>query len=134
MNTLPPGAELGFEYQAYDGATDLYVAMVVKNITTGTPVLVSQIIMEHDEGGNYIGFFEPTEDNQYSIRKAVFTTDDYDVEDTSRPCGSETFICKDLSTGGSSSGGAEFIKMKVCENQSVKMYVKDDSIKMKVGC
>lgn len=123
MNTLPPVANLTFEYQSYDATlTGLFVRMTVKDTTAGSggEVLVGHYPMLHVGGGQYLGYFTPVVNKQYSIRKAVYTDGTYTTEDFDKPCGSESFICKDLSTGGGGGGGTS------SENDSIFGVIDDD--------
>lgn len=134
---LTPGEPIPFEFAAATKEENLDVAMEVWEV--GSPdVLVDTIPMDHKSNGQYVAMFAPEDGKSYYINKCVYTDNSYTTLHDAYGQGSESFICKDLASGGSGGGGGscegEFVKMRVCLNQSVKMLVGQQSIKMKVGC
>jgi hypothetical protein len=75
------GTPIPYEYSAGDGATGLFIAMKIYNVTTGTPVLFgSAITMTHVFGGTYFGrvtFPANSTKQTYLVQKSVYTDATY---------------------------------------------------------
>jgi hypothetical protein len=88
MNRVDPGVALPFEV-TYD-TTNLFVAMLVYDVTSGSPVLADTIPMDHVINGVYVGIFTPAANKTYLIVKASFTDVTYSAFDSNRYPASES--------------------------------------------
>jgi hypothetical protein len=95
------GVPLPFEV-TYD-SDELFVAMQVYDVTSGTAVLVDTIGMENFSGYSYFGSFTPDENKSYAVNKGVYTDDTYTTRDFGYSQGSDSFR---TGSGGGGGGGS----------------------------
>lgn len=96
------GVPYGFNYTAFDHDESLFVAAQIYNVTTGTPVFLSQVPMFHVEQGSYNGVFTPADGQVYAIVMLVYTDGTYTTPDPDRSPGAESVQGVDMS--GSDTG------------------------------
>lgn len=87
-----PGQPVSFVYPTYDEATGLYVAANIYDVTTGTPVFLTQTAMS-DIGSNgiYAGEFTPVSDTSYLVIMGVYLDAGFTTIDTTRSPGAENY-------------------------------------------
>jgi len=90
MIPVRAGANLAFEYTAYDGVPTLSVAMQVYDTTGGSPAYVATVGMTHVVNGTYVGYFTPLAGKQYLLNKMVYTDGTYATPSSAYSAGSET--------------------------------------------
>lgn len=89
----PGSTNLGFNYVAFDQATNLHLGANLYDITTGTPVFVNQVVMAHVMAGAYFGSATGTEGKLYSLSKIVYTDSGLTSPDLTRGPGADVFQC-----------------------------------------
>jgi len=90
MQIAQAGVALPFEVTYYE--SDLFVGMVVLDVSTGTPVQVGDVIpMEIAADNTYFARFTPSNGKAYVVVKSVYTDDTYETIDTEYAAGSESF-------------------------------------------
>lgn len=90
------GTPFGFDYTAFDGDNALFIAGNVYDISTGSPVFLSQVPMVNSINGTYSGLYTGIAGKVYLIETSVYTDGTYTTIDTSRSPGSDTYQCQDL--------------------------------------
>lgn len=133
-NNLQP-VSTPFEYCEASHEENLDVAMQVFE-DDDTPV--ATIPMLHKVGGQYVGNFTPVLGKAYYVLKSVFTDNTYTTINNGYASGSESFTCCPTEVNGGGGGGGsienDYIKMRVRETSAIKMVVRDDYLKLRVGC
>lgn len=87
-----PGQNVSFIYPTFDEATGLHVAGNLYDVSTGTPVFVSQIAMTDIlSDGVYVGQFMPSTNVSYLVVMLVYTDVGLTIVDTSRAPGAENY-------------------------------------------
>lgn len=86
-----------FNYGVFNQNPGLFIAGNVYDVSTGTPVLVTQAHAAHVFAGVYFGFFTGVANDSYEIPKFVYTDGTYTTTDPSYGPGSDTF---QLTSGG----------------------------------
>lgn len=94
-----PVTFLPFNYATYDQNTSLYIQGSVYDMSSGTPVLVDQVVMDHVFCGVYFGSFVGVSAKTYAIASAVYDSS-YTTPDPYRAAACENFDC--ISITGSS--------------------------------
>lgn len=89
-------AAVPYPFEVTYDSPSLFVAMQVYNVTSGTPVFVNQVVMNHVYGNTYFGQFTPEAGQQYVINKAVFTDDTYTDLDIDYSQGSDSLRADDF--------------------------------------
>ena len=86
------GQPCNFNYAAFDRTANLFVAALIYDVTTGSPVLVGSIIPMPSEGnGAYVGSFTPTGGHFYLVIKAVYTDGTYSTPSPDWPPSAEQY-------------------------------------------
>jgi hypothetical protein len=100
MEVVPSNVPLSFEV-TYD-APNLFVAMNVWDVTSGSPVLTGlPIPMANVASTNtYTGQFTPVDQHCYLVVKTVYTSNQYNTPDPDYAAGSETIFATTLGGGG----------------------------------
>lgn len=87
-----PGQNVSFVYPTFDGATGLYVAGNLYDVSNGTPAFMSQIPMTDVlSDGVYVGQFMPSTNASYLVIMLVYTDVGLTIVDTSRAPGAENY-------------------------------------------
>lgn len=89
---------LPINYATYDANDGLFIKAHVYDITTGTPTLVTSVVLNDIDIGVYFGHFTGTLGHTYAINTAVYTDGTYLTIDTNRAPGCESFDCISLNT------------------------------------
>lgn len=93
MNAVvPSGKPIDFEYSSADGATSLFLAMKVYDLSSGTATLISTVGMTNVFAGTYwatITFTPAQAGKSFLIIKNVYTSVAYTTLDTNYSPGSE---------------------------------------------
>lgn len=80
MNLVPYGIAAYYNYTSYDLSPSLFIAAIIKDLTSGTPVVISgpnPIPLQHTNLGSYIGSFVPAAEKIYEINIMVYTDNTY---------------------------------------------------------
>lgn len=89
MNLAPAGVAIPIEVTYYE--SDLFVGMVVMDVSSGTPVQVGGVIpMTIAKDTTYFARFTPVNGKSYVIIKSVYTSGAYTSLDTDYASGSES--------------------------------------------
>lgn len=91
MQFVKYGQPFSFDYSAYDQASGLFVAAKIYNVTTGTPVFDSQVVMSELLDGVYEGQFTGLYGQSYLVISAVYLDGTYTTLDTSRAPAAECY-------------------------------------------
>lgn len=84
------GKPYSWNYTAADQDAGLNVAASIFDITSGSPVFVDQVPMEHVLVGSYAGFFTPESGKIYNIISLVYTDVGLTIVDVTRAPAAET--------------------------------------------
>lgn len=110
MSLAAAAQTYGFNYVAADQATGLFVAASLYDVTTGTPIYVTQIpLVEIDSvrsPGSYSANFTPAANKVYDIVSMVYLDSGYTTLDPNRAPGCETVQAVTLSGGGGGGSSA----------------------------
>lgn len=86
------------------GDPSLFVRAAIYDMSSGTPVFISNAVMSEVTTGTYVGTFTPANNTTYLIVKRVFTDGTYATVDTNYSPSSESAQSKTLSSSSSSGG------------------------------
>lgn len=86
------GQPANFNYVAFDGTTGLFVAGLIYEVTTGSPVLVGPPVAMTDMGdGVYVGQFTPDSGESYLIISAIYDDAGFTTPSAERPPAADNF-------------------------------------------
>lgn len=91
MQYFQSGQNFSFNYPAYDGSTGLFVQASIYEITTGSAVFLSNVVMTGAANGVYTGDFAGGLAKSYLVIVVVYTDGTYSVVDTTRPPWAECY-------------------------------------------
>ena len=122
MEVVPSAVPLSFDV-TYDAA-NLIVAMIVWDVTNGTPVQTGlPIPMTNVNGTNtYVGQFTPASQHSYLVVKSVFTSTFYNAYDPNYASGSETIFATTFGGGGGGSNAGVTSVIGVVNNPQYIYY------------
>ena len=91
MNYVFAATTFNFNYATFDQNTGLYVRASIYDLTTGTAVLATTVVMTNSLDGVYKGTYSGTLGHTYLVVALVFTDNTYSTLDTSRAPGSSIY-------------------------------------------
>lgn len=93
MNVVQNSVRFSFNYVDAFQSASLDVAAQIYDVSTGTPVFVDTVVMEHTEYGVYVGAFVGEPFTTYLVISAVYTDNTYLIPDTTYAPSSDEFQC-----------------------------------------
>lgn len=91
MQTITPGIPFVFKYPTAGMIPGLFVAGRVYDVSTGTAVFVSSVVMTEDDDGVYSGNFVGGSAKSYLVIAAVYIDNTYSTVDIAYPPEAENF-------------------------------------------
>lgn len=85
------GLPVNFNYVAFSGVTNLFVAALIYDVTSGLPVFNSKVTMVNQQAGVYEGSFTPQNGHSYLIIKNVYTDGTYSVVSLNWSTGADNY-------------------------------------------